>query len=217
MKSAARRAINRENASHSTGPKSEAGKHQASMNAFKHGLTGQRLMLQPHEHDAYRELTAAFLAEHKPQNETQRQLVQHIIDTHTRLNRCAAIENNIISGAIAGHDIADYQDEGTGSIFAQSKAWLKHSIEIDRLGRYEARLTRQLIQYTKELKIAQQDYRQNSEPKPLKAKSASFGTSPESTETASQIPQPIRNSSAPPTAFQPATPALPTPHSEPRP
>ena len=39
---------NRRNAQHSTGPKTEAGKGRASLNAWRHGLTGQ-VATMPHE------------------------------------------------------------------------------------------------------------------------------------------------------------------------
>ena len=37
--------INRENAQHSTGPKTEAGKQKSSLNALRHGLTGQTVVM----------------------------------------------------------------------------------------------------------------------------------------------------------------------------
>ena len=43
-----RRAINRANARHSTGPKTEVGKKQSSLNALRHGLTGQ-IVVMPYE------------------------------------------------------------------------------------------------------------------------------------------------------------------------
>jgi hypothetical protein len=40
--------INQANAKHSTGPKTKAGKHRSSLNALRHGLTGQ-LVVMPTE------------------------------------------------------------------------------------------------------------------------------------------------------------------------
>src|SRR5882757_3632101 len=100
MKNSVRARIYRENATHSTGPITIKGKNRARMNAFKHGLTGQHLMLQAHEFETYTALTTALNNEHNPQTETERQLVQHIIDCHTRINRATAIENNILNIAL---------------------------------------------------------------------------------------------------------------------
>ena len=45
--------INRENAQHSTGPKTEAGKKQSSLNALRHGLTGQIVVMPTEDLAAY--------------------------------------------------------------------------------------------------------------------------------------------------------------------
>jgi hypothetical protein len=47
-------AANRANAQQSTGPKTEAGKRRSSLNAFRHGLTGQVHIATPEEMDAFR-------------------------------------------------------------------------------------------------------------------------------------------------------------------
>jgi len=40
-----RAAVNKANAQHSTGPRTEAGKQRSKLNAFRHGLTGQTVVL----------------------------------------------------------------------------------------------------------------------------------------------------------------------------
>src|ERR1700685_4497011 len=88
---------NRANAQHSTGPKTDAGKKASSFNALKHNLTGQSLILQPDEFDAYDRLTKALREELNPKTEMERQTVQKIIDTNFRLNRIAGLENNMLN------------------------------------------------------------------------------------------------------------------------
>src|SRR5260370_8799081 len=61
-----RTARNRANASHSTGPKTEAGKHRSSLNAYRHGLTGHTIILPAEDLDAYQTLTQQFFDELKP-------------------------------------------------------------------------------------------------------------------------------------------------------
>jgi cell division protein YceG involved in septum cleavage len=75
MKKELRDLINGTNATKSTGPKTPEGKQRASMNAFKHGLTGNRILLQTHEHEAYRQLTNALNKDLQPKSELERQLV----------------------------------------------------------------------------------------------------------------------------------------------
>ena len=43
----------RENAKHSTGPRTDAGKKRSSLNAFRHGLTGQIVVHTPEDQEAF--------------------------------------------------------------------------------------------------------------------------------------------------------------------
>ena len=97
MKASMRAEINRKNAQNSTGPTSESGKQTSALNGIKHGLTGQRLLLLPHEVEPYQRMTGAFRSDYNPQTELESQLVQHIVDCNMRLHRIAAIENNLFS------------------------------------------------------------------------------------------------------------------------
>ena len=58
--------INRQNASHSRGPISAEGKHRVSLNALRHGLTGQTVVLPSEDLAAYQKHGADFHAELKP-------------------------------------------------------------------------------------------------------------------------------------------------------
>jgi hypothetical protein len=48
-----RAAVNRKNAARSTGPRSEGGKRRSSLNALRHGLTGQTVVLPEDDLAAY--------------------------------------------------------------------------------------------------------------------------------------------------------------------
>jgi hypothetical protein len=151
MTSARRAQINRNNASHSTGPKGEKGKQKACMNGFKHGLTGPRMILRDHEVDAYRRLGAALHADYQPQTEIESQLVQHIVDCNMRLNRAAAIDSSLLNVGLAENTNDDAPDAITESVIAQTRAWTRQADSFDKLGRYEARISRQMLQYVREL------------------------------------------------------------------
>ena len=181
--------INRQNATHSTGPKTETGKQASSMNAFRHGLTGNHMLLQPHEQEACTRLTSALTREYAPATESESQLVGKIIDCHTRLNRIVAIENNILNVGVTRHTNPDSaHDNMTEALIAQAAAWAAEAGTFDKLSRYEGRLSRQLIQYTKELdriqtarkqaRTERENQRHPLESKPTTPKSASFRQTP---------------------------------------
>ncbi len=141
MRREIREEINRANAFKSMGPKTPGGKHRSAMNAFKHGLTGQSLMLQPNEMEAYNRLTAVLLSDLKPKTEPERQLAQKIIDCHFRLNRLAGVENNMFNFGLIQHTTDTDHDDRVEVMVAQTRSWIEQSHAFDVLGRYEARLS----------------------------------------------------------------------------
>jgi hypothetical protein len=150
---------NRANAQHSTGPRTQSGKQKSSFNALKHNLTGQSLLLQPNEYDAYDKLSRALREELEPKTEMERQTVQKIIDTNFRLNRIAGIENNMLNFGLWENQRETESDERLDVMKAQTQAWMERSKNFDLLGRYESRLTKQLLAFTRELERIQSDRR----------------------------------------------------------
>ncbi len=128
------------------------GKARAAMNAFQHGLSGHRMLLQPHELEGYRRLSSELYRDYKPANEAERQFVQKIIDCHTRINRIVAIENNILNVGVSSNFRPDStNDDETEAMIAQARSWTEDENSFEKLGRYESRISRQLVQYSKEL------------------------------------------------------------------
>jgi hypothetical protein len=91
--------INRANAQHSTGPKTEAGKQRSSQNALRHGLTSQIVVMPNEDLEAYQSHLKSFMDEYQPQGATEAHLVQSLADTSWRQNRIGAIEANVLKFA----------------------------------------------------------------------------------------------------------------------
>src|SRR5258708_34085489 len=87
---------NRENAKHSTGPRTEAGKKRSSLNALRHGLTGHTVVLPSDDLAAYERHCKGFHDQYQPKNPTEVQLTQTVADLSWRLNRATAFETNIL-------------------------------------------------------------------------------------------------------------------------
>src|SRR6202161_2290972 len=92
--------MNRINSLKSTGPKTEAGKKRSSLNALRHGLTAQVVVLPSEDLAAYTAFTKAFHDELKPVGMLETQLTQSIADDYWRLNRAKAIEQNMYTLAL---------------------------------------------------------------------------------------------------------------------
>src|ERR1700733_16071779 len=103
--------INRANAQKSTGPRTAPGQQRSCMNAMKHGLSGQHLLLQESEVAAYDRMATAMFVDLKPKSEPELQIAQKIVDLNFRLNRMMAVENNMFQfGLTAAETDAPHDD-----------------------------------------------------------------------------------------------------------
>ena len=90
-----------------------------------------------------------------PKTEPERQIAQKIIDINFRLNRLTAIENNLFTFGFAASEKDNDNDDRIEIMGAQTRAWTERASTFDVIGRYEARVSRQLLQYQKEFERLQ--------------------------------------------------------------
>ncbi len=137
--------INRANSLHSTGPKTETGKQRSSLNALRHGLTGQIVVMPTEDLQAYQSHLESFTDEYNPRGATEANLVQALADTSWRLNRVAALETNLLTLGIAnGGSPIDDAMSIVASLESQSKALSNLSLHSQRLSRQFERTVAQL-------------------------------------------------------------------------
>jgi hypothetical protein len=150
--------INRQNASHSRGPLTPEGKRRVSLNALRHGLTGQTVVLPSDDLAAYQKHCGEFHTELKPQGLLESKCVQTIADTYWRLDRIRALENNLFGLAASQEaEMSPDPDSLIDCALAQAKALEQHSDLLTRLSLYEHRLNRTLEKAKAELKQLQQE------------------------------------------------------------
>jgi hypothetical protein len=94
-----RTAINRANAQHSTGPRSDAGKQRSALNALTHGLTAGTAVLPSEDLAAYQNHCQQFRDEYQPKTHTETQIVQELADSSWRLNRIPLLEADLLARA----------------------------------------------------------------------------------------------------------------------
>jgi hypothetical protein len=132
--------INKANAQHSTGPKTEAGKQRSSLNALRHGLTGQIIVLPSDDLEAYQQHVQRFVTEYHPKGATEAQSVQSLADSVWRQNRVCALENNLLTLGIV-QNVTDQTDQVStalaiaASLDSQTRALANLSIHGQRLAR----------------------------------------------------------------------------------
>ena len=106
MSTASRAEINLLNSQHSTGPRSAEGKQRSSINALRHGLTSQLVVMPAEDPGAYRLHVQSFTAECAPKGAIESHLVQSLADLSWRLNRVVALETNLIGEAESAESLS---------------------------------------------------------------------------------------------------------------
>ena len=93
---------NRRNAQRSTGPKTPEGKDAVRLNANKHGLRAQEVLLPGEDEEALKELDENLRAELQPVGEHENLLVDGIVAAHWRLRRLRRVEAGIFAWELYG-------------------------------------------------------------------------------------------------------------------
>ena len=112
MTSEKKKEANRRNALKSTGPRTPEGKNAVRLNALKHGLLSQEVLLPEEDAEALRELEAGLRAELQPVGLLENILVDRIIADYWKLRRVNQVEVGIFargrSEERANREVRDY-------------------------------------------------------------------------------------------------------------
>jgi hypothetical protein len=129
MASPAQTLANRDNARHSTGPKTQEGKQAAGRNAIRHGLTGKQIVMPGEDASAYEELRQGLRQSYRPANEAENILVDQIAANAWRLMRAQRVETAFFAKLTEGAKDPDA---------ALAEAFLEKPKELARMHRYVA-------------------------------------------------------------------------------
>jgi hypothetical protein len=134
-----------------------------SLNAVRHGLTGQTVVMPWEDRQEYDKFCHAFLADLKPVGFEQTQLAQTIADCQWRLNRASAYENAIFyyEAYLAYQGLHEEEVEMEMSKARVAMTVEKHLLNITL---YESRIQRKMMNARKSLKELQKE---QSEPRPV--------------------------------------------------
>ncbi len=85
--------INRQNAQHSTGPRTPIGKLASSRNSLKHGLASGEVIIPGEDPSAFEALLTALLDEHQPTAATEELLVNEMAQSYWLAQRALRLQN----------------------------------------------------------------------------------------------------------------------------
>jgi hypothetical protein len=136
----------------STGPRTERGKQRSSLNALRHGLTGQTVVIPSDDRRAYHAFGREFFQEFQPATPLERQLVQTISDCSWRLNRLRAQEQTLLSlSTVECESQVNTADDRAAAACASALAFEKNSRLLANLSIYEQRISREFDRALKQL------------------------------------------------------------------
>jgi hypothetical protein len=154
MASPAQILANRDNAQHSTGPNTEAGKQTSSRNATRHGLTGAQIIIPGEDPAAYEELRQGLHDSFKPANDPERLLVEQIAAGSWRLQRAHRIEAAVLT------KLAEDSDNPEAAI---ASAFIERPADLARIQRYVTAAHNAYYKALRELEKMQQKRRAEEE------------------------------------------------------
>src|SRR5580658_7489965 len=149
----------RENAQHSTGPRTAAGKKRSSLNAFRHGLTGQIIVHTPEDQEAFNKHCDGIREALAPVGALELDVAQAIAEDRWRLNRARALENSIFALGQTEHVPEDSGNPELDTALAQARTWMAHARELQLLSIYESRIRRSVEKNTAELRAQQAEHK----------------------------------------------------------
>jgi hypothetical protein len=144
---------NRQNSLKSTGPKTPKGKAAVRLNAVKHGLLSQEVLLPGDDESALKELGDRLRNELQPAGELEDQLVEQVIAGFWRLRRLRRVETGIFTWELYGELLERAQGE--------AKSYKRNSLD-DMIENQATTITdeqkhKEALSKAEELKKAQQE------------------------------------------------------------
>lgn len=146
---------NRENAQHSTGPRTVEGKRRTARNAVTHGLVSKNPLIPGEDPAEYNELLLGFHDTFRPSSPCEHTLVRQMVDAEWRLRRVSRLETALVCSAFEDRrrlvDDYDEPDRDADTDYVLGKLMQNCTEEFIQFGRYESRLRRAFTQALKQL------------------------------------------------------------------
>jgi len=147
---------NRKNAQRSTGPRTQAGRARSSMNALRHGITGQVSITTVEDRAAHDKFVQELIDRLRPDDPLELQLASLIAEDFWRLQRIRAVENDILAlGNFSEAADIDVDHPEVHASLTRAQTFLDRSKDFERLTLYEQRINRSLEKNRRQLEELQ--------------------------------------------------------------
>src|SRR5579884_3214383 len=155
---------NRRNAQRSTGPRTPAGRARSSMNALRHGITGQVSIMNEEDRVAHDKFVQDLIAGLKPEGAVELQFASVIAEDFWRLQRIRAVENDMLAlGNFSDAADIDVDHPEVHASLTRAQTFLDKSKDFERLTLYEQRINRAIEKNSKQLAELQAERKRERE------------------------------------------------------
>jgi len=164
-------AANQANAQKSTGPRTPAGKQRSALNATRHGLSGQVVVLPAEDLAVFKAFSQAIVDDFAPKGPRETQLAQSYAGFQWRINRASAVEDTLYTVGVM-EEIAEnlnLEHPEAHNAVSNAKAFRESSQVFDRLSMYTQRLVNGAAKVLKELENLQTQRRRRESNEMLEA------------------------------------------------
>jgi hypothetical protein len=167
------KASNKQNAKHSTGPKTDEGKQRSSQNALKHGIYAIESVIPGEDPADFDALCTEFGQRYDPDGPYERSLVRQMADAEWRMRRIMRLEADFLKSAVDDerkNQTRRFPNEPEPDLsLLRGHALQTRTMELQRFGRYEADLSRRQRQAHKSLMECRRQEAQRDAPPSLAA------------------------------------------------
>jgi hypothetical protein len=155
---------NRRNAQKSSGPRSIDGRARSSMNALRHGITGQVSIMTVEDRGAHDKFVQELIAGLQPEGAVELQFASVIAEDFWRLQRIRAVENDMLAlGNFSDAAAIDVDHPEIHASLTRAQTFLDQSKDFERLTLYEQRINRAIEKNRKQLAEVQAERKRERE------------------------------------------------------
>jgi hypothetical protein len=143
---------NRRNAQLSTGPRTPAGRARSSINALRHGITGQVSIMTTEDRAAHDKFVQELIDRLRPEDPLELQFASVIAEDFWRLQRIRSVENDMLAlGNFSEAAEIDVDHPEIHTSLTRARTFLDHSKDFERLTLYEQRINRAIEKNRRQL------------------------------------------------------------------
>jgi hypothetical protein len=126
-----------------------------ALSAYRHGLTGQIILLTPADRAAYEKHCEGYHQSFAPAGPVETDVVQLVADDRWRLKHAVALEAAMWADSITQPDEVTSGNDEVDTVIAQGRAWMAKGGNVQLLGLYESRMARRVEKNMSELRTLQ--------------------------------------------------------------